>query len=117
MQTRAVSPPRLEVVPAPCRPTKRRKPRDVRTYASLLKALGDETRLEMVALLADAGDALCACDIEAHFDLAQSTISHHLKLLRKAGVLTSERRGTWVYYALDPAAFERLQTLCSRLSG
>jgi ArsR family transcriptional regulator len=73
----------------------------------LFKALADETRLEIVALLAAADAPLCACEIEACFDLSQSTVSHHLKLLRKAGVLTSERRGTWIFYALDRAVVER----------
>jgi ArsR family transcriptional regulator, arsenate/arsenite/antimonite-responsive transcriptional repressor len=116
MQAPDVARARLELVPAPCRPTKRRKPRDIRPFAPLLKALGDETRLEIVALLADARDSLCACEIEAHFDLSQSTISHHLKLLRKAGVLRSERRGTWVYYEIDPDALVRLQGFCDRLT-
>ena len=107
--------PKLELVASPCRPQKRRKPRDVRPFAPLFKALGDETRLEIVALLADAGEALCACDIEAHFDLSQSTISHHLKLLRKAGLLTSERRGTWIYYSLDRDVLERLRVFSTRI--
>jgi ArsR family transcriptional regulator len=92
--------PRLQLLPE-CRPRSRKRPTDLRPYARLFKALGDETRLEIVALVAEARDALCACEIEAHFDLSQPTISHHLKILRKAGWLTSERRGTWIYYALD----------------
>lgn len=74
----------------------------VKNYAALFKVLGDETRLEIVGLLAAAGGELCVCEIEPRFDLSQPTISHHLRLLREAGVVTSERRGTWVYYALDP---------------
>jgi ArsR family transcriptional regulator len=99
---------RLQVLGA-CRPTMRaRRPTDVRDRAPLFKALGDATRLEIVALIAQAREPLCACEIEGQFDLAQPTISHHLKILRKAGVLTSERRGTWIYYALDPTLHEQL---------
>jgi ArsR family transcriptional regulator len=73
----------------------------VKDYAALFRALGDETRLEIVGLLAAAGGELCVCEIEPRFALSQPTISHHLRLLREAGVVSSERRGTWVYYALD----------------
>jgi ArsR family transcriptional regulator len=73
-----------------------------RTLVPVFKALADETRVRIVWLLADAHGEVCVCDIEAYVkDLSQSTISHHLKILRDAGVVTSERRGTWVYYALD----------------
>jgi ArsR family transcriptional regulator len=68
----------------------------------LFKALADETRLEILAILSSVGDGeTCVCDIEAHFDLSQPTISHHLKVLREAHLVRSERRGTWVYYRLD----------------
>lgn len=72
-----------------------------KAYAGIFKALGDETRMEIVGLLAKAGGEMCVCEIEPRFELSQPTISHHLRLLREAGVVTSERRGTWVYYALD----------------
>jgi ArsR family transcriptional regulator len=92
-----------------CQPSGRvRRPVDLRAQAPLFKALGDATRLEMVGLIAQARGSLCACEIEAHFDLAQPTISHHLKILRKAGVLTSERRGTWIYYGLDESLRQQL---------
>jgi len=107
MQTPAVPKQRLTVVEE-CKPARRTKPREVRPFAPLFKALGDETRLEILALIAEAKGPLCVCEIEAHFDLSQPTISHHLKLLRKVGVLSTERRGTWMYYSLEPAAFERL---------
>jgi len=96
-----------------CRPRGQRKPPDVRPFARLFKALGDETRLEIVALIAKSKEPLCACEIEAHFDLSQPTISHHLKILRKVGVLSSERRGTWMYYAVEPDAFARITEFCS----
>ncbi|MBI2267283.1 MAG: winged helix-turn-helix transcriptional regulator [Armatimonadetes bacterium] len=88
--------------------------KDALRYARLFKALGDETRIEIVSLLANAGKELCACEIEAHFDLSQPTISHHLKILREAGVITAERQGLWIYFKLnrpcsgDMADFMRL---------
>ncbi|MBI3910235.1 MAG: winged helix-turn-helix transcriptional regulator [Armatimonadetes bacterium] len=69
--------------------------------AHLFRALADETRLQILGLLAAAREALCVCDIEANFALSQPTISHHLKVLREAGLVRAERRGLWVYYSLD----------------
>jgi ArsR family transcriptional regulator len=91
--------------------------RDPTPFARFFKALGDETRLTMLGLLAGAGTELCACDIEARFDLSQPTISHHLKLLREAGLVTAERRGTWVYYALDRGALAQLDAFRKLLAG
>lgn len=91
----------LPVLPATHR---RSPPSGTAGRAAFFRALGDETRMEIVALLAASPGALCACEIEARFDLSQPTISHHLRLLREAGVVTSERRGSWVHYALDPGA-------------
>jgi ArsR family transcriptional regulator, arsenate/arsenite/antimonite-responsive transcriptional repressor len=89
-------------------PTKLRA-KDLAGYAPLFKALGDETRLSILAFLITKGDALCVCHIEDYVkELSQPTISHHLRLLREAGLVTAERRGTWVHYAIDPAARERL---------
>lgn len=80
-----------------------------RSFAPVFKALADPTRLEIVGLLAAHGDELCVCDIEEHFDLSQPTVSHHLRILREARILSSERRGTWVYYLLEPHVRERLR--------
>lgn len=100
-------------------PTARRRPPvgESRPFAPLFKALGDPTRLEIVALLAAAAGELCACEIERRFDLSQPTISHHLRLLREAGVVTSERRGSWVYYALDPEGVEALDRFRALVAG
>lgn len=100
-------------------PTARRRPPvgEARGFAPLFKALGDPTRLEIVALLASSAGELCACEIERRFDLSQPTISHHLRLLREAGVVTSERRGSWVYYALDPEGVEALSRFRALVSG
>ena len=78
-------------------------------YAKFFRALGDTTRLEMVGLLAAQGKELCVCELESHFELSQPTVSHHLRILREAGVVSSERRGTWVYYSLERGAREKLQ--------
>ena len=72
----------------------------------LLQALADPTRLAIVRQLA-SDDEVCACDFTSCCDVAQPTVSHHLKVLREAGWVTSERRGTWIWYRLRPQALER----------
>ena len=71
--------------------------------ARIFKALGDPVRLRILAIIAasEAGE-VCVCDLEPAFDLSQPTISHHLKLLREAGLITGERRGTWSFYHVIP---------------
>lgn len=80
--------------------------------ARMFKALGDPVRLRLLSLVAshDGGEA-CVCDISPAFDLSQPTISHHLKVLREAGLLDCERRGTWVYYWVIPAALQQLSSV------
>lgn len=108
MATRA-SRTRTRGASVPCCPRPRSlTARATRAYAPLFKALADETRLEIVGLLAAAKGELCVCDIEERFDLGQPTISHHLRLLREAGVVQSERRGTWVYYTLRAGVADEL---------
>jgi len=80
--------------------------------APLLKALAEPVRL-MSLIASHPGGEACVCDLTGAFDLSQPTISHHLKVLRQAGIITSERRGTWVYYRLVPAALERMAALLS----
>src|SRR5215813_3718212 len=75
--------------------------------AHRFKALADPTRVAIVNRLAQAAET-CVCDLTAAFDLSQPTISHHLKVLRDAGLIDGERRGTWVYYWLVPATLERM---------
>ena len=72
--------------------------------AGLLAALADPTRLGIVELLAGQSEPLCVCDILDNFDLTQPTISHHLRVLRDAGLVTWEKRGLWVYYGLNRQA-------------
>ena len=82
--------------------------------AQVFKALGDPARLRLVSLIgAHQGGQVCVCELTSAFDLTQPTISHHLKVLREAGIIDSERRGTWVFYWLVPAALERMAALLS----
>ena len=82
--------------------------------AQVFKALGDPVRLRLLSLIgAHRGGEVCVCELTAAFDLAQPTISHHLKVLREAEIITSERRGTWVYYRLVPAALEQMAAMLS----
>jgi len=66
--------------------------------ADRLKALGDPTRLSMLDLLAQQYEPMCVCDLTAQFPQNQPTISHHLRLLREAGLIGTEKRGIWSYY-------------------
>lgn len=70
--------------------------------AKMFKALGDPIRLRLLSMIAsETGDGeLCVCDLTSPFDLSAPTISYHLKILREAQLVTSERRGTWVYYSV-----------------
>jgi ArsR family transcriptional regulator len=85
-------------------------------YTRVLKALADETRLRILDLVANAGDDLCACEIEAFFDVSQPTISHHMRILRDVGLVVAEKRGQWVYYRLADGALKSLRELCGRLT-
>ncbi|MBZ4504453.1 winged helix-turn-helix transcriptional regulator [Mycobacterium avium subsp. hominissuis] len=77
-----------------------------------LKALADPVRLQLFSAIAShAGGEACVCDISADIEVSQPTISHHLKVLRDAGLLTSERRASWVYYAVVPDALISLTVL------
>ncbi|GGM93122.1 ArsR/SmtB family transcription factor [Streptomyces fuscichromogenes] len=77
--------------------------------AKVFKALGDPVRLRLMSMIASReGGEVCVCELTPAFDLSQPTISHHLKLLRQAGLIDCERRGTWVYYWVLPTALDRL---------
>jgi ArsR family transcriptional regulator len=74
-------------------------------FAPMFKALGDPVRLRLLSMIASAGGGeVCVCDLTGAFVLTGPTISHHLKVLREAGLVDSDRRGTWVYYRVVPAA-------------
>jgi DNA-binding transcriptional ArsR family regulator len=76
--------------------------------ADQFKALADPTRVAIVNVLS-AADEVCVCNLTATFELSQPTISHHLKILREAGLVESSRRGTWAYYRLVPEAIDSLR--------
>jgi len=76
----------------------------------LLQAAADPTRLAIIRQLALAGP-VCACDIAAGYAVTQPTVSHHLRVLREAGWITGERRGTWIWYAIRPEAMARFQAI------
>lgn len=85
--------------------------------ASMLKALAHPVRLQIVEILSRFGGQVCVCDVESQFDLAQPTISHHLKVLRQAGLIDAHQRGVWVYYTTRPEALAQLQTVLGGLLG
>jgi ArsR family transcriptional regulator, arsenate/arsenite/antimonite-responsive transcriptional repressor len=78
--------------------------------AGMFRALGDPVRLRLAAMIA-AKDEICVCELTPHFALSGPTISHHLKVLREAGLVDCERRGTWVHYWIKPEALQSLSTL------
>ena len=80
------------------------------TLSAAFKALGDPVRLQLMSMIASAPDGeICVCDITGgEFDVSGPTISHHLRVLREAGLIEGERRGTWVYYRVHPEVLARL---------
>jgi ArsR family transcriptional regulator len=80
----------------------------------LLQAAADPTRLAILRQLS-AEETVCACDFTACCDVSQPTVSHHLKVLREAGWVESERRGTWIWYRLRPEAAERFRQLAGEI--
>ncbi|AQT81051.1 transcriptional regulator [Mycolicibacterium litorale] len=80
--------------------------------AGMLKALSDPIRLRLLSVVAShSGGEACVCDISEGIDVSQPTISHHLKVLRTAGLIDSERRGSWVYYRVIPEALQQLSAV------
>ena len=85
---------------------------DAAELAQVFKALADPVRLRLFSLIASfEGGEACVCDLTGPFGVSQPTISHHLRVLREAGLVDSERRGTWVYYWVLPDALARLSGL------
>ncbi|MGW1376670.1 ArsR/SmtB family transcription factor [Streptomyces sp. NPDC002446] len=85
---------------------------DAAELSRMFKALSDPIRLRLLSLIAShEGGEACVCDLIGPFDVSQPTISHHLKMLREAGLVGSERRGTWVYYWVLPEALTKLSAL------
>ena len=80
--------------------------------AQVFKAIADPVRLRLLSLIAShGGGEVCVCDLIDAFDLTGPTISHHLKVLRSSGLITGERRGTWVYYRVHPEVLARLSSV------
>ncbi|MBB4685933.1 ArsR/SmtB family transcription factor [Amycolatopsis jiangsuensis] len=80
--------------------------------SKLFKAMADPVRLRLLSLVAShVGGEACVCDLTDAFDLTGPTISHHLKVLRECGLITGERRGTWVYYRVHPEVLARLSAV------
>ncbi|WP_435159543.1 ArsR/SmtB family transcription factor [Amycolatopsis sacchari] len=86
--------------------------------ARVFKAVGDPVRLRLLSLIAshDGGEA-CVCDLTGAFELTGPTISHHLKVLRESGLITGERRGTWIYYRVQPGTLARLSAVLTPAEG
>lgn len=81
-------------------------------WSRVFKALADPVRLRLLSLIAShAGGEACVCDVTEAFDLTGPTISHHLKVLREAGLITGDRRGTWVYYRAHPDVLQQVAGL------
>ena len=76
--------------------------------ATLAKALGDPIRVQLVDVLRRHAGEVCVCELVPLFDVSQPTVSHHLKVLRDAGLVGSEKRGLWVYYYVLPGAIDEL---------
>jgi ArsR family transcriptional regulator len=76
--------------------------------AAIAKALGDPVRLQLVDVLRKHAGKVCVCELVPLFELSQPTVSHHLKVLREAGIVGSERQGLWAYYYVIPDALEEL---------
>ena len=76
--------------------------------STVAKALGDPIRMQLVDVLRKHAGKVCVCELVPLFDLSQPTVSHHLKVLRDAGVVGSERQGLWAYYYVRPEALEEL---------
>jgi ArsR family transcriptional regulator, arsenate/arsenite/antimonite-responsive transcriptional repressor len=80
--------------------------------ALLFKAVADPVRLRLLSLIAcHEGGESCVCDLTATFDMTAPSVSYHLRILREAGLISSDRRGTWVYYRVEPAVMARMSAV------
>ena len=106
--------PTLPLLADCCAPVVRQviQPEEAATLAAGFKALSDPARLQLISLVAAHGDQeACVCDLTEPVGLSQPTVSHHLKLLVEAGILSREQRGKWAYYKLVPATLNALAGL------
>lgn len=84
-------------------------------FTKIFKALGDPKRMMIVEMLS-CGE-LCACDILENFEMSQSTLSHHMKLLRDYGIVNARNEGKWTYYSLDKATIKNAKQFLSRVTS
>ncbi|MBV8195738.1 MAG: winged helix-turn-helix transcriptional regulator [Candidatus Dormibacteraeota bacterium] len=113
----------LELVPKQKRPAGERccepvvypdvEREEAERMANVAKALGDPVRLQLVDVLRKHAGAVCVCELVPLFDISQPTVSHHLKVLREAGIVGSERVGLWAYYYVIPDALKELSAWLS----
>jgi ArsR family transcriptional regulator len=89
------------------------EPERAERLATFAKALGDPVRLQLVDVLRKHAGKVCVCELVPLFDISQPTLSHHLKKLRDAGIVDSERRGLWAYYYVTSDALEELSAWLS----
>jgi ArsR family transcriptional regulator len=95
--------------PLACQPL---SPNGAGELAALFKAVADPVRLRLLSLIAcHEGGESCVCDLLDAFDMTAPSVSYHLKVLREAGLVTSERRGTWVYYRVSPSVMARMSSV------
>jgi ArsR family transcriptional regulator len=85
-----------------------------RSDTKLLQAVADPLRLRILRQLAQVG-SVCACDIAAGYSVSQPTVSHHLRVLREAGLVSGERRGTWIWYSVRPDGVAALRAVADSL--
>jgi ArsR family transcriptional regulator, arsenate/arsenite/antimonite-responsive transcriptional repressor len=82
---------------------------DISLAARLFRALSDPQRLRLLALISRASPEICVCDLNTGVSLVQPTVSHHLRVLKDAGLVTSQRRATWMYYRLADGAKQKVR--------
>ncbi len=91
------------------------KAEEAENISHLFAALADSTRISILNLLAQSREAVCVCDITGSFKLGQPTISHHLRILKEAGLITGDKRGKWVHYSLVEGRVEEAKALLSQV--
>jgi ArsR family transcriptional regulator, arsenate/arsenite/antimonite-responsive transcriptional repressor len=89
---------------------------DAVTLANVFKAISHPVRVQILDLISQGSGETCGCDIERHFDLTQPTISHHLKVLRDAGMITSEPRGVWIHHQVNSELIDRIHAYLNILT-
>lgn len=92
-------------------------PRQADLFAEVFRALSHPVRLQMLDLISQRDGEVCGCDIEQHFSLTQPTISHHLKVLRDCGLITSQARSVWVHHRVNGQLFDAARDLLATMRG